>query len=256
MNNQIALLNVLKVHLLPDGYDPRRALERYSSDVKQAIENPGRLRFLEMDEFKEFKENAAVSRWEKSMTSHMLLLQGLTTVTTVDFSWLSPAVHHLIAQYRAMNHVVVSHCCHDRVHMEKDTPVNFVLSSVMYQLLEAKASILHYRPNFEDLKQKFSDPKWRGNTTSLFATLEKLLAMFEEVYIMLDRVDRIRGDADRFMEPFVKLIANSKCKLKIVLLASLNPHKLRGGTLIQDIVDNAREELGPDQFTTTVLDQK
>lgn len=251
MHNQNALLNTLKGHLLPDGYDPRRALEQYSSDVKQAFENPGRLRLLNIDEF---KEEAAFDCWEKSAKSHILLLRGSTVVTTVDFSWLSPAVLHLIDQYRAKDRLVVSYCCHDRVHMEKDTPLHVVLSSLIYQLLEAKASILQDRPRFEELKQKFSDPKWRANTATLpFAILKELLTMFEEVYIMLDRIDRIKGDADRFINPLVRMVAESKCKLKVLLVASSNPHNLSGEKLTRDVV---KEELGPKHFSTMTLDQR
>lgn len=254
VHNQNALLNTLKEHLLPDGHEPRRALDQYISDVKQAFENPGRLRLLNMDEF---EEEAAFNGWEKSAESHMLLLRGSTVVTTVDYSWLSPAVFHLIDLYRAQYRVVIHHCCHARVHMEKDTPIHVVLSSLIYQLLAAKIAILQDRPRYQELKQKFSDPKWRANTATLpFAILKELLTMFEEVYIMLDRVDRIRGDADRFIEPLVRLVAESTCKLKIFLVASSNPHNLLGEKLTRDVVDSAKEELGPNRFSTMLLDQR
>lgn len=80
--------------------------------------------------------------------------------------------------------------------------------------------------------------------------------MFEEVYIMLDRIDRIKGDADRFINPLVRMVAESKCKLKVLLVASSNPHNLSGEKLTRDVVENVKEELGPKHFSTMTLDQR
>ena len=72
--------------------------------------------------------------------------------------------------------------------MEQDTPSSVVISSLICQLLEANTSILD-QSRYQELSRKF--------------VMGDLLNIFPEVYILLDRVDRIKGDADLFMDPLL-----------------------------------------------------
>ena len=254
MHNQIALLSQLKDRLLPDGHHPRDTLDRYSAAVNEAFERPGRLRFLNINEL---MEDQRLDRWRKAAKSCILLLRGSTLVTTVDYSWLSPAFFHLVDRFLAQDRVVIFHCCHDRVHMDSDTPAYVVLSILVFQLLEAETNVLQDRTKYEELVQDISNPKWRANSPALpFTVLKRLLSTFEEVCIMLDRVDRIRGSADRFMDPLVKLVLESKSRIKIFLVASSNPHNLSGEKVNEDVIETLAEELGSEQFFDMILDQK
>lgn len=107
--------------------------------------------------------------------------------------------------------------------MENDTPVHVVLSSLVYQMLEAKPSFLRNQPRFEDLKRQFDDPTWRSSSPkAAFAVLDELLEPYKQVYILLDRIDRIKGQPDRLMDPLVNLVKTSKCRVKVFLTASSN----------------------------------
>ena len=251
--NQNALLNELK-KLLLDGYDPGRILTQYSSEVMKAFENPGRLIFLNIDDV---LNDSAFDHWDRNPESCIMLLRGSTVVTNVDYSWLSPVIFHLIGRYHAQGRTVVFNCCHTRLHMDKDTPIHAVISSLVYQLLEAKKSVLQDRSRFQELKQNFSDSQWQANRPELpFAILHELLNAFQEVYILLDRVDRIKGDADRFMKHLLVLIEKCNCKIKVFLVASSTPHNLSGLKWTRAIVENAKEEIGPERFVSLTLDQQ
>ena len=91
--------------------------------------------------------------------------------------------------------------------MESDTRAHTVLSDLVYQLLDAKTSILRDQPRSEALMRKFSDAAWCADIPeAAFDVLIELLKPFPEAYIFLDRVDRIKGDPDRFIDPLVDLI--------------------------------------------------
>ena len=249
-----ASLSILKDKLLPDGYDPSITLVKYSSDVMESFKNPGRLSLLNFDRLineRVFKE------WEESSRSCILLLHGRTAITTRDYSWLSPATFRLVESYRAENRLVLFHCVHDKVHMEQDIPAHVVLSSLVYQLLSARLSILRDQPQFEDLSRKISDPKWRTPPPKApFAVLRELLDKHAEAYIFLDRIDRIKGDPDRFMDPLVDLVKQSRCRIKVFLVASSNNFNPPEGKLTQDVLADIEDRAGSGNFLHLMLNQK
>ena len=152
--------------------------------------------------------------WDASHVSCMILLHGRTKVKKIDYSWLSLALSPLIAQHRARNKLVIFHLCQDQPFMEKDLPLHAVLSSLISQLLdsvsEAKLSLLRDETQYQGLKRKLSDLAWGASPPKVpFAVLRQLLDLFPEVYIALDRIDRIRGDPYTFMSSLVSLIKNS-----------------------------------------------
>lgn len=254
VQNESRLLSILKEQLLPRAYDPNSVLEKYSPLVIDSFRNPGRLTVLNVDRL---MRNSSFRKWEENTKASMMLLYGRTGIPTRDYCWLSPAVFHLIKVYRARNHVVIFHCCHDRIFMEQDTQAEVVLSSLIYQLLQAKATILRDQPRYHELNRKFSDPKWRTIPSRMpFAVLGDLLDGFPEVYILLDRIDRIKGQADRFLDPFTNMIKRSECVIKVFLVASSNNHAHPNGKITSEVLTNAEDELGSDRFWGLNLDQK
>lgn len=89
-----------------------------------------------------------------------------------------------------------------------------------------------------------------------FEVLGELLDSFPEVYILLDRVDRIKGDADRFLDPMVNLVKKSKCLTKIFLVASSNYHAHPDGKMTPEVLMSIEEGLGSDRFSSLNLNQK
>ena len=248
------LLAVLRPYLLPDTYDPNDVLNRYSSEVRQSFRNPGRLTLMNVDQF---MQEAVFKQWENSRKSCMILLQGRTAITSPDYSWLSPVTFRLIDMYRAQSCLVIFHCCHDRVFMEQDTPVYPVLSSLVYQVLDARSAILRDQQRFKELRGKFSDRSWRANSAkAAFTVFSELLESFPKVYILLDRVDRIKGDPDSFMDPLVNLVKWSKSLIKVLIMASSNHQSHPEGKLSPDLLESIDEQLGAERFSMLTLNQK
>ncbi len=244
----------MKEKLLPGGYDTNAVFEEYSILVGESFRNTGRLTPLNIDRL---MRNRSVKEWEENRKGCMLLLFGRTENTYTDYCWLSPAVFHLINLYRGQNRVVIFHCCHDRVFMESDTQAQAVLSSLVYQLLQAKAMILRDQPRYQELYRRFSDPMWRAFPLKMpFIVLGELLNEFPEVYMLLDRVDRIKGQADRFLDPLTDMMKKSKCVIKVFLVASSNNHADPNGKITSDVLRCAEDELGYDCFSGLRLDQR
>ena len=248
------LLSVLKPHLLPETYEPSEVLSRYSSQVKQFFRNPGRLSLLNVDEL---MQEAVFKQWDDSRKSCIMLLQGRTAITSGDYSWLSPATFQVIDLHHTQDCLVISHCCHDQIFMEQDTRIHFVLLSLVYQVLDARSSILRDQQRFGELRRKFSDRSWRANSAKeAFTVLSELVEPFLNVYIILDRVDRIKGDPDIFIDPLVNLVKWSKSTIKVFITASSNHQSLPEGKLTPDLLDNIDEQLGPERFTKLTLNQR
>ena len=106
----------------------------------------------------------------------MMLLHGRTAVTKTGYSWLSPATFELIAQRRAQRQLVIFGLCQNQPFREKDVPAHAVLSSLISQLLGAKASILRDDSRYHELSRKFSDPDRRKHQSEIpFAVLREIL---------------------------------------------------------------------------------
>ena len=129
------------------------------------------------------------------------------------------------------------------------------LWTMLYVGLEVNPSILD-QSRYQEFSRKFLDPAWRaGQPQFLFAVMGDLLNIFPEVYILLYRVDRIKGDADRFLDPLLGLMKRSKCKVKVFLVASSNFQRNLEGKITADLLESL-EELGPKRFANTKLEPK
>ena len=256
MQNERRLLGLLKEKLLAEkNRDHNDVLAQYSLEVGAAFRNIQRLQTFNFDRLKQ--ENA-YSSWNSSGTSCMMLLHGRTAVTRTDYSWLSPAVFQLIAQRRAQKRLVIFHLCQDQAFMENNVPTHTISSSLISQLLDAKPSILRDEGHYQEFSRKFSDPAWRAPQSKMpFTVLHELLDLSaEEVHIVLDRVDRIRGDAHIFMNSLVMLIKDCKSKIKIFLVSSSNGYDNFGGKMSAEVQDSVEEELGPEGFWSLEWNQK
>ena len=251
-------LTLLKEKLLPgDNRNPTDVLVQYSSEVTAAFRNIQRLRTFKNDQFVQEKSYRA---WDNSRVSCMMLLHGRTAVTKTNYSWLSPVIFQLIAQYHARKHLVIFHFCQDQPFMEKDVPAHTVLSSLIAQLLDAvldaRVRILRDETGYQELKRKFSDPSWRATSPEVpFAVLHELLDLFPAVHILLDRVDRIRGDVYQFMNSLVSLIKTSKSRVKIFLVSSSNGFDRVGGKIPEELQESIEDDLGSDRFWTLEWNQ-
>ena len=185
-----------------------------------------------------------------------MVVHGRTAATKTGYSWLSPAVLQLITQLRAKKQPVVFGFCQVEPFMEKDVPAYAVLSSLISQLLEANTSILRDDTRYQKLSRSFSDPAWRTHQPKMpFAVLQELLNLSPDMYILLDRVDRIRGEAHGFMNSLVSLIRDCKSRVKILLVASSNGYDRMGGKYSEELQESVEDDLGSDRFWSLEMNQ-
>lgn len=247
-------LGTLKRKLLLGRPDPLNILEQYSSMIRVAFKNPGRLRNLNFDQV---IDDNAFRHWESAKVSSMILLHGTTALTKTDYSWLSPAVFRLVDRYRDQHKPVFFHFCHDRAFMEPDTPVQVVLSSLIYQVLVANPSVLHDVSLYQELCLKFSDSEQHASLAqTALDVLKSLLDRLPQAYLLLDRVDRIKGNMRSFMNLLVELIQNCRATIKILLVASSNRQTHLEVKMTADLLETVEEDLGSQKFCRLRLDQR
>ena len=247
-------LGDLEVKLLQKKSHPNDILNKYSSAVSEAFKNPGRLRNLDVNKL---TQNKTYINWETYKQSSIMLIHGTTELKKGDYSWLSPAMFHFIRHFNDQHRSVIFHCCHDTNFMESDTPVYVVLSSLIFQILEARTAILQDSSQYQELLTKVSDPAWQASSAqTAFEVLHNLMCSFPEVYLFLDRIDRIKGNASRFLESLGELVKNSKTVLKVLLVASSNRQGHPEGKMTKHVLESLEEDLGPRRFLQLRLDQK
>ena len=247
-------LGELRVKLLQETRTPNDVLDDYSSAVSAAFKKPGRLKNLDVNDI---AQNETYINWENSPKSSLMLIHGTTELKKGDYSWLSPAMFHFIKHFKDQRKFVLFHCCHDRNYMEPDTPPYVVLSSLIFQILEARTTILHDSSQYQELLSKVSDPAWQASSPqSAFDVLNKLLGSLPEVYLFLDRIDRIKGSASRFLESLGELVKNSGNVLKVLLVASSNRQGHPEGKMTKNVLEGLEESLGSRRFLRLRLDQR
>ena len=140
--------------------------------------------------------------------------------------------------------------------MEKDVQAHAVLSSLISQLLETNASILRDDTRYQKLSRCFSDPAWRSHQPKMpFAVLQELLNLCPDMYILLDRVDRIREEAYGFMDSLVSLVKGCKGRIKILLTASSNGYDRVGGRYSEEVQESVEDDLGSERFWNLEMNQ-
>ena len=237
--------------LLGEHHDPKEVLAQYSSKISLAFRNIQRLKTFSFDRL---VQNESYSAWDRSPISCMMLLHGRTAVTKTTYSWLSAALFGLVPPTHDHQRLVVFHMCQVESFTEEDVPAHTVLSGLVAQLLDAKASILRDQQRYEELSRALSDPAWCANRPEVpFAVLRKVLdscpTLYPNVYLIVDRVDRIKGVTQFFMSPLVSLIKESKTRLKVFLISSSNGYNRFGGKLSDSIEDVGEDDqLGSDRF--------
>jgi len=154
--------------------------------------------------------------WRRSKQSRTLILRGRTAART-PLSWLSPAAVELVDRLRDDDEggtsVVVYHFC-KREGMYQDDPMHTVISRIIYQLLEAKPSILQDRATYQEYATRFKSDKWQQKHLKTACELcVSILNHFELVYLILDRPEEcIPGGQG--LSKLLEAAQEAKCVLK------------------------------------------
>ena len=241
-------LSLLKEKLLPPNFDADAELKEYSLLVQEAFLNMRKSTPFEMSRFRRHKLFCA---WMESKTSSLILIRGVSNRS--DACWLSPVVFNLLADLRAADRSVVFHCCQNKVDMETDIALSKVLSHLVYQVLSQNPSLIRDQDEFKNIYTKVNNPA--RNFKELQAILKALLRKLPEPYILLDRVDRIKGQAYDWMKTFADIVKESKNRIKILMVASWNAGIIPGGKFGGSFFEGLEDDLGS-KFLDLSLDQR
>ena len=74
--------------------------------------------------------------------------------------------------------------------------------------------------------------------------LEVILPHYKQVFLLLDRSDRIRGESSAWMHDVALRLRRSNGILKVMLFASSNGNDDRGGKLSPAVLADLRDTLG------------
>lgn len=185
-----------------------------------------------------FQSDEFVS-WRRSSESGLILLQGKTVAPNHTLlSWHSSATTTLVrdpGKYLAtkgskLQPVLYCFCQVSESWDENPPPLysaHTVMSSIIYQLLKTESArpLLRDDKRYGKLKRDIEDLsaaptlKFAEPPVKLYSMLASLLAelALERVFVVLDRVDRIQGHIENFLESLLELIEKSGCVLKVLV---------------------------------------
>ncbi|KAL9126195.1 MAG: hypothetical protein Q9217_004724 [Psora testacea] len=161
-------------------------------------------------------------QWRANKYSCILRLSGHTSTEPTGLCWLSNTVPGLVEKLRLEGQHVVFHLTQRQHWMQDDVPVQEIVSSIIYQLLQLKPQTLHDRKWFDELHRRLKRDAWCTDLTLLCKTLVMVLEEFEVTNIILDRIDRgmCSGRSPRFIERLLEALSASTCNTRILLVTN------------------------------------
>lgn len=217
LQNELKLLASLKTKILGESQDIHESFERYHLRLRDTFGEDRDFKLFTEVSTHSIRKKQAYKEWSTSQKSCILLLQGETAGHT-NFNWLSPAAIDFTNKTRNGTSTVAFHCCQRADTTGFGDNPGAILSSIIFQLLEAQPVILRNQAQYENLAQILNRPRDRLNA------LDFLLKSTMTVFLALDRVERINGDVEDFLESlFTRIWAlKTSCKVKVLLTSNSN----------------------------------
>jgi len=177
--------------------------------------------------------------WRDDRKSSLLLLQGKTVAPDRTLlSWHSSATTRLACESdkylgtKGLDLIPILSCfCQVVDYWDENSSrvqsADTVISRMVCQLLKMEVArpLLRDDSRYGKLKRDIEDLGTLPATESaeklgrLYSMLERLFAdlALKRAFIILDRVDRIQGNMDKFLDPLLGLLQKSKCVLKVLI---------------------------------------
>ena len=168
----------------------------------------------------DLKKKSEYLQWRANKHSCILHLSGRTSTNYTGLCWLSNIVPGLVEKLRLEGQEVVFHLTQRQQWMPDGVPMQEVVSSLIFQLLQLKSPTLRDRKRFDEIQRTLSTDTWCRDLTSMCKTLVTVLEEFEVTNVILDRIDRglCSGKAPRFVERLLETLSASKCHTRILLI--------------------------------------
>lgn len=251
-----------------------QSTQKYSSRLENAFDHPPGLARFDLETLEATKE---YKDWSNSKSNCMLLLHGDTKADQTSLCWLSPASISLAASLKKRarsvegNKVAVAevYCKTSDLTTETHRSISdcSVVLSLVSQLLGANPAIVDSREAFSRLQaaiQPLIATTSRGESSSGrkrftsahdFSEAIKVLSRdclghFDEVYLIIDRVDMISGPGS-FLENFITNIVENRraTRVRVMCVAA------REGSEATSKIDEVCREFEGRRFVSLRVDQ-
>jgi hypothetical protein len=198
--------------------------------------------------------NVTFRDWCKSSASSILLLHGSTDAPhQTDLSWISSAAIGVVNDAEEIfddSPIVLRYFCRTTdsrgERPPKVSPVT-LLSSFLFQLLSSSKakSIIQDEDKYEGLKYDIEllNDTDAQKVTEKVARLYSLISIVmkeidaRRILLVLDRVDQIEGDRDRFLQPLLNLMKGSK-GFRIKAFMTLRIRYVRSDESLVDLLED------------------
>ena len=156
------------------------------------------------------------AQWRKYKQSCILRLSGLTS-NSAGLCWLSAIIPGLIKQLRGQKHQLIFFLVQQQYWMEKEVPMEKIITSITFQLLQRWSENVHDWKLFNEVHQQLKKHSLAKDLVSLCRVLVTVLAQFEETTIILDRIDRAK-QAPKVIKTLLQILSESYCVARILLV--------------------------------------
>ncbi|KAI1361364.1 hypothetical protein F5Y08DRAFT_330893 [Xylaria arbuscula] len=197
--------------------------------------------------------------WRSSTHNCLMVLNGRTTADQTSFCWLSPAAVELPAILRNeaaskddQRVAVVEAYCQTKDLTSDSIKQPAVLISLIIRLLQ---SMPKHTAFLKDVQQYelFRD-KLRSAVSDvyrLFDILNELMGNFDEVYLIIDRADRVSGDIMRaLLKKVIVRDENVKTRIRVLVVAEKANDRILAGN-----ISELQDEMDERNFISLPMDQ-
>ncbi|KAL9628112.1 MAG: hypothetical protein Q9204_006105 [Flavoplaca sp. TL-2023a] len=174
------------------------------------------------------------AQWRNYKQSCILRLSGLRSYSA-GLCWLSAIIPSLIKQFRGQKHQLIFFLVQQKYWMEKEVPMEKIITSITFQLLQRWSENVHDWKLFNEVLQKLKEHSLAKDIVSLCRVLVTILAQFEETTIILDRIDRAK-QAPKVIRTLLQLLSESYCIARILLVTEPTSTALDWELDISDVV--------------------
>lgn len=183
----------------------------------------------------ELYTNEDFQRWRREIESGLFVLRGATVAPSrTDLSWISPGAVGLVKEFeelfRPQPPLLLHFFCRltDEWSAKNQKIIpKVLLSSFIFQILRSEYGkhILHNEDAYAEVKFEIqsaintASQRVTEGVTQLYDVMQKLLSRtgVQRVVIVVDRLDEIQGDLERFTDPLLKMLKRNEIKTKAFL---------------------------------------
>ena len=211
-------------------------LDTYQGKLDEAFHN---LRRWAPFQFVHLQEADQYHSWINSRQSSFLLLCGKTKKHNGDCCRWSPALKAIYGQISQNEEIGIgTYLCQPERWSNGEVSAVQVLQDLIYQLLENPGFPLLDPEESRSLEEAITQAGSGGNTESYLHLLDHVIHRRQQVFLLVDRSDRIQGR--KWMEDLAKHLKRADCITKVLLIGSteqydsMNQQKL-SSSVIEDL---------------------